>query len=129
MRGGYGLYFNTNNQQNLIVTVTNPPATPRFVIAEPDVPDAAVRARRRQHDPAGAVGPRRTRGSTCGTSALQRALPASFVATIGYAGSRGTHLFRNTDVNIPTPTPAPDGRLFFAAGPAAAQSAASARSS
>ena len=25
LRGGYGLYFNTNNQQNLIVTVTNPP--------------------------------------------------------------------------------------------------------
>jgi hypothetical protein len=27
VRGGYGLFFNTNNQQNLIVTVTNPPAT------------------------------------------------------------------------------------------------------
>ena len=26
VRGGYGLYFNTNNYQNLIVTVTNPPA-------------------------------------------------------------------------------------------------------
>ncbi|MDQ3133308.1 MAG: TonB-dependent receptor, partial [Acidobacteriota bacterium] len=33
LRGGYGLYFNTNNQQNLIVTVTNPPATPRIIIA------------------------------------------------------------------------------------------------
>ena len=38
VRGGYGLYFNTNNQQNLIVTVTNPPATPRFVIANPTFP-------------------------------------------------------------------------------------------
>ena len=58
VRGGYGLYFNTNNQQNLIVTVTNPPATPRFVIANPTFPEPAVRARRRQHDPAGAVGAR-----------------------------------------------------------------------
>ena len=38
VRGGYGIYFNTNNQQNLIVTVTNPPATPRPVIANPSVP-------------------------------------------------------------------------------------------
>jgi hypothetical protein len=38
------------------------------------------------------------------------------IATIGYAGSRGTHLFRNSDVNIPTPTTTADGRDFFAAG-------------
>ena len=38
VRGGYGLYFNTNNQQNLIVTVTNPPATPRVIIANPTFP-------------------------------------------------------------------------------------------
>ncbi|MBI1897926.1 MAG: TonB-dependent receptor, partial [Acidobacteria bacterium] len=38
LRAGYGWYFNTNNQQNLIVTVTNPPATPRIVIANPTFP-------------------------------------------------------------------------------------------
>ena len=38
VRGGYGLYYNTNNQQNLIVTITNPPATPRVVIANPTFP-------------------------------------------------------------------------------------------
>ena len=38
VRGGYGLYFNTNNHQNLIVTVTNPPATPRVSIANPTFP-------------------------------------------------------------------------------------------
>ncbi len=37
-RAGYGLYFNTNSYQNLIVTVTNPPATPRFIIANPSFP-------------------------------------------------------------------------------------------
>ena len=38
VRGGYGLYFNTTSQQNLIVTVTNPPATPRPVIVNPTFP-------------------------------------------------------------------------------------------
>ena len=31
VRGGYGVYYDTNSSQNLIVTVTNPPATPRVV--------------------------------------------------------------------------------------------------
>ena len=48
LRGGYGLYYTLNNQQDLIVTVTNPPATPRVVIGEPDVSGAAVRTRRRR---------------------------------------------------------------------------------
>ena len=39
VRGGYGLYFNTNNHQNLIVTVTNPPFTPRPVIVNPTFPN------------------------------------------------------------------------------------------
>jgi hypothetical protein len=39
LRGGYGLYFNTNSHQNLIVTVTNPPATPRPVIIRPTFPN------------------------------------------------------------------------------------------
>ena len=38
VRGGYGLYFGTTVQQNLIVTVTNPPVTPRFVIPNPTFP-------------------------------------------------------------------------------------------
>ena len=38
LRGGYGLYYGTNSQQNLIVTVTNPPFTPRPVIANPTFP-------------------------------------------------------------------------------------------
>ncbi len=38
LRAGYGLYFNTNSHQNLIVTVTNPPATPRIIIANPTFP-------------------------------------------------------------------------------------------
>jgi len=37
LRAGYGWYFNTNNQQNLIVTITNPPFTPRIVMASPPV--------------------------------------------------------------------------------------------
>ena len=47
LRGGYGLYFNTNNHQNLIVTVTNPPATPRPVIVNPTFPTRISIARAR----------------------------------------------------------------------------------
>ena len=115
VRAGYGLYFNTNNQQNLIVTVTNPPATPRFVIANPTFPvppfDRGVgnTIRPVQWD---LDVPRLHMWNLN----VQRALPVGLIATIGYAGSRGTHLFRNTDINIPQPTTTADGRFFFAAG-------------
>ena len=89
VRGGYGLYFNTNNQQNLIVTVTNPPATPRVVIANPTFPDAAVRPRRRQLDPPGAVGPRDAAPAHVERERAARAAGAALALTVGYAGSRG----------------------------------------
>jgi hypothetical protein len=115
VRGGYGLYFNTNNQQNLIVTVTNPPATPRFVIANPTFPNPPFDR--------GVGNPIRPMDWEIGNPRLhtwnvnvQRELPANFVGTVGYLGARGRHLFRNTDINVPTPVPGPDGRLFFAAG-------------
>jgi len=115
VRGGYGQYFNTNNQQNLIVTVTNPPATPRFVIANPTFPappfDRGVGNTIRPVEWE-LEAPRLHMWNVN----VQRSLPASVIATIGYAGSRGTHLFRNSDVNIPTPTTTADGRDFFAAG-------------
>ena len=115
VRGGYGRYFNTNNQQNLIVTVTNPPATPRFVIGNPTFPTPpfdrgvgnTIRPVEWELD-----APRLHMWNV----SMQRSLPASVIATVGYAGSRGKHLFRNTDVNIPTPTTTADGRYFFAAG-------------
>ena len=56
LRGGYGLYFNNNVQQNLIVTITNPPFTPRPVIPRPDFPPAGLRARRAPVHPAHPVG-------------------------------------------------------------------------
>jgi hypothetical protein len=115
VRGGYGLYFNTNNQQNLIVTVTNPPATPRFVIGNPTFPNPpfergvgnTIRPVEWELD-----APRLHMWNV----SVQRSLPASLIATVGYAGSRGKHLFRNTDINIPTPATTADGRFFFAAG-------------
>jgi hypothetical protein len=115
VRGGYGLYYNTNNQQNLIVTVTNPPATPRFVIANPTFPNPPF-----ERGVGNTIRPvewelKAPRLHMWNVS-VQRMLPASLIATVGYAGSRGKHLFRNTDVNIPTPTTTADGRYFFAAG-------------
>jgi hypothetical protein len=115
VRGGYGLYYNTNNQQNLIVTVTNPPATPRFVIANPTFPippfdrgvGNTIRPVQYELD-----APRLQMWNVN----LERALPRHLIAMVGYAGSRGTHLFRNTDINVPTPTVGADGRFFWAAG-------------
>jgi hypothetical protein len=115
IRGGYGLYYGTTVQQNLIVTVTNPPSTPRFVIANPTFPTPPF-----ERGVGNTIRPMQwdlqsPRLHVWNVSA-QRALPGSIIATLGYAGSRGTHLYRNTDVNIPAPSTTADGRPFFAAG-------------
>lgn len=114
LRGGYGLYYNTNNQQNLIVTVTNPPATPRPVIPNPafPVPDfsrlGALSIRPIQYDI------ELPRVHVWNLSA-QRELPGRVVLTLGYAGSRGKNLWRNGDVNVPVPQTLGDGTLFHPA--------------
>jgi hypothetical protein len=66
VRGGYGLYFNTNTHQNLIVTVTNPPATPRVVIPRPRSRCRRSSAVGHLH-PADSVRHRTGRACTCGT--------------------------------------------------------------
>ena len=115
VRAGYGLYFNTNSYQNLIVTVTNPPATPRFIIANPAFP---------QPDFARGVGnsirpvqydldnPR----VHVWNANLQREVWRNGVLTVGYAGSRGRHLLRSGDVNTARPTGELDGVPFIALG-------------
>ena len=122
LRAGYGLYFNTNNQQNLIVTVTNPPATPRIAIGF--TPTSPCR-------PAFPVAP-----LSCAFAdsirpvqfdlknpylnvyslSIQRELPWDTVATLAYAGTRGVHLLRSNDVNIAVPIIRSDGTPFFPPG-------------
>jgi hypothetical protein len=115
LRGGYGLYYGVTAQQNLIVTVTNPPATPRFVIPNPSFPSPPF-----ERGIGNTIRPMqwdiRVPRLHVWNVSLQKSLPGDIVATVGYAGSRGAHLYRNSDVNIPTPSPGPDGRPFFAAG-------------
>ncbi len=112
LRGGYGLYFNTNNQQNLIVTVTNPPATPRIIIATPTFPVPPF-----ERGVGNSIRPvewnLKNPNVHIWNLSLQRELWGDVAITAGYAGSRGIHLLRNGDVNIRTPTPQPDGTLFF----------------
>lgn len=111
LRGGYGLYFNTNNQQNLIVTITNPPATPRPVLPAPafPVPDFSR---------AGALSIRPVQYELDSPHVhvfnlnVQRELPGRVVLTVGYAGARGRNLLRNSDVNVPAPETLSDGTLF-----------------
>jgi hypothetical protein len=115
LRGAYGLYYNTNNHQNLIVTVTNPPATPRVVIANPTFPVppferlTGISVRPIQYD---IELPRVHMWNV----SVQQEFLGDWVATVGYAGARGKHLWRNSDVNVPTPATLADGTLFYAAG-------------
>ncbi len=111
VRGGYGWYFNTNNQQNLIVTVTNPPATPRVVVVNPTFPNPSFAA------VSNAIRPieydLKNPSNHVYNLNVQQQLPWDVVVTLGYAGARGTHLLRNTDANTSIPTRLADGTYFF----------------
>jgi hypothetical protein len=115
VRAGYGLYFNSNNQQNLIVTVTNPPFTPRPVFVNPPFPNPPYdmpfvnSIRPIQYD---LELPRLHMWN----ANVQHDLGWQAVLTLGYAGSRGRHLLRSNDVNVATPQTRADGSPFFAAG-------------
>jgi outer membrane receptor protein involved in Fe transport len=112
VRGGYGLYFNVNNQQNLIVTITNPPATPRVVIANPTFPVPPF-------ERAGGISVRPIQDDVqyprvhMWNVNVQQELAADWAITLGYAGARGKHLWRNSDVNIPQPGFLEDGTPFY----------------
>jgi hypothetical protein len=114
VRAGYGWYFNTNNQQNLIVTVTNPPATPRAVIASPTFPSPPFNAaatntiRPVQWD-------LRNPNVHVWNASIQHTLWADTVITLGYAGSRGVHLLRSGDINAAVPARLADGTYFYSA--------------
>ena len=112
LRAGYGLYFNTNSHQNLIVTVTNPPATPRIIIANPTFPVPPF-----ERAVANSIRPVQwdlevPRVHVWNLSA-QRELWKRTVLMVGYAGSRGMHLLRSGDVNVPVPQQLADGTPFY----------------
>jgi len=120
VRGGYGIYFNTNNQQNLIVTVTNPPATPRIAVAfnascVANFPNAPLTC-----PFANSIRPVQFNLDNPYLNVynlnIQRELPWDTVVMVGYAGSRGVHLLRSNDVNTAVPIVRADGSLFFPAG-------------
>jgi hypothetical protein len=115
VRGGYGLFFNTNNQQNLIVTVTNPPATPRIIITNPTFPNPPF-----ERGVGNSIRPVQWDIQNpyvqVWNISVQREFWRDTLLTLGYAGSRGIHLWRSGDVNIPTPQKLADGTLFFPAG-------------
>ena len=115
VRAGYGLYFNTNNYQNLIVTVTNPPATPRFIVANPGFPQPDFgrgignTIRPIQYD---LENPR----VHVWNASVQREVWRDAVLMVGYAGSRGRHLLRSSDINTAVPIERPDGTPFIPPG-------------
>jgi hypothetical protein len=115
VRGGYGLYYNTNNHQNLIVTVTNPPATPRVVIGGPSFPVpqferlSGVSIRPIQYD---IELPRVHMWNVN----VQQEFFTDWMVMLGYAGSRGQHLWRNSDVNVPDPRTSFHGQPIYVPG-------------
>jgi hypothetical protein len=115
LRGGYGLYFNTNNHQNLIVTVTNPPATPRVIIPNPTFPVPPF-----ERGIGNSIRPVQFNLKNpyvhMYNLSLQRQLWFDTVVTVGYAGARGIHLLRSGDVNLATAVRRPDGTWFFPPG-------------
>jgi hypothetical protein len=116
LRGGYGWFFTTNNQQHLIVTVTNPPATPRLIVSSgttfPVPPfDRAVGNTMRPIE-----WNIQTANVHYWNLNLQREFPGQTRIMAGYAGSRGIHLWRNTDANIPIPQVLSDGTQYWASG-------------
>ena len=116
IRGGYGVYFNTNNQQNLIVTVTNPPATPRLVITAGTTFPVPPFERGIGNSIRPVEWNLKNPNVHIWNLNFQRQLPGEILATVGYAGSRGIHLLRSGDVNLPAPQVRADGTLVFPAG-------------
>ncbi len=121
LRGGYGIYFNTNNQQHLIVTVTNPPFTPRVAITNPAFPapdfSTGVGNSMRPID----FNIRSPRIELFNVL-LERQLPGDVLVSAGFAGSRGHNLWRSTDWNIAEARPSA-GRHTLLAGRTAAEPA------
>lgn len=116
LRGGYGIFYNTNLQHQMIVTVVNPPAASRPVIGGPTLtfPNPAF----------GAARDRSIRPIQYDLESpyvqvwnlnVQQQLPGETVLTVGYAGSRGIHLLRNTDFNLRQPTRLDDGSYQYSA--------------
>jgi hypothetical protein len=115
LRGGYGIYFNTNNQQNLIVTITNPPFTPRVVFANPTFPNPPF-----QNTSINSIRPVQFDLNNPYLQVwnlnAQHELPFETLISIGYTGSRGIHLLRSNDVNTAIPQIRADGTPFYPAG-------------
>lgn len=115
VRGGYGLFFNTNNQQHLIVTVTNPPATPRVIVAGSTFPVPNLSA-----GVANSIRPIQWDIESPRVHVynlmLEYQLPGDLLFSAGFAGSRGLKLWRSGDWNVAAPERLADGTLVFPAG-------------
>lgn len=114
LRAGYGLFYNTNTQQDLIVTVTNPPFTPRFIIPRPVFPNPPF-----ERGIGNSIRPIEFDVKTPSVHSwnlnLQQQVLGDVMLMAGYAGSRGLHLMRSGDVNTGIPEILPDGIPFWPA--------------
>jgi hypothetical protein len=115
VRGGFGIYYNTQIQQNLVVTIGNIPFGERVVIPAATFPVATFRP-----GLARSLRPldwnMKTPNALVWNLNVQRELANDLLLTVGYAGARGLHLMRGGDVNTAVPVVRADGSLSFPAG-------------
>ena len=122
IRGGSGLYYDTDNPYNssLGLTASNPPFGGVVNLTGTNIPFPAPVF------PTGAAGGalalrlvdydiKQPYAWTYNVN-LQRELVGDWGFMIGYAGSRGYHLVSSIEGNPVVPTIQPDGSLFFPAG-------------
>ena len=122
VRGGSGLYYDTDNPYNssLGLTASNPPFGGVVNLTGANIPFPTPAF------PTGAAGGalalrlvdyniKQPYGWTYNVN-LQRELAADWGFMVGYAGSRGYHLVSSIEGNPVVPTIQPDGSMFFPAG-------------
>jgi carboxypeptidase family protein/TonB-dependent receptor-like protein len=122
VRGGSGLYYDTDNPYNSALGLTS--ATPPFggvvnvtgigvPFPQPVFPTSSstlgLALRVTDHEI------KQPKAWTYNVN-VQRELPGNWAMMVGYAGSRGYNLVTSIEANPAVPVVQPDGRLFFPAG-------------
>ncbi len=105
LRGGYGLYFSPGQNDDVTAAIDSMAVRGELTTAaaypvEDDLPAALGRANSR---PRSLQRDRQDMQSQTYSASLQGDLGANIVATVGYVGSRGTHVFNRVFVNTIDP--------------------------
>jgi hypothetical protein len=119
VRGGFGLFYDINPVPLFIsggAINTNPPFNLSVLVLNPPFPNAGSTGGQASAALISLGYHWQTPRTLQYNLALERELWVNTIATVAYAGSRGTNLVQNGDVNLAIPQIMPDGQPFYAAG-------------